>query len=625
MRGHGFTLRLSLLRCFSVAAALLSATAANAAQAVQPPSGATIYAERCATCHDAADATRAPTRESLRARSAEAIVAALSPGGVMSAQGAPLSAPEKQAVAAFLGAPAPAAGTATADASRDPGLCAATAAAFAPGTGAAWNGWGNDLSNARFQPAPAAGLSAATVPKLRLKWAFAFPGATTATTQPAVVGGRVFVGSEAGGVWSLDLASGCTYWKFDTEGGVRSAITVERVSQSPARYAAFFGDFKANVYAVDAVTGQLIWKAKADQHPFARITGAPSFHNNRLFVTVSSIEEVPASRPNYPCCTFRGSVLALDAATGKEMWHTYMIPDAPQIVGKNPSGTPLWKTAGAAIWSAPTIDASSNAVYVATGNAYTEPAAPLSDAIVALDINSGAIRWSNQITPKDAYLVGCKPDNPNCPTELGPDHDFGSSPILRSVNGKRVLLAGQKSGVLFALDPDGNGKLLWQQRVGKGSELGGIEWGPAADTANVYVAVSDVIAQGTGPSEQAGGLHALKIATGERVWYAAPPALTCKGGPACSSAQSAAVSVIPGVVFSGSIDGHLRAYSTADGKIIWDYDTAKEYETVNGVKGAGGSIDGAGPVIVNGMVLTNSGYGRWRGKPGNVLLAFGIQ
>jgi polyvinyl alcohol dehydrogenase (cytochrome) len=624
---------------FTLAALVVAAVTAAQAQTAQSP-GADVYAARCATCHDAPEATRAPSRESLRARSVQAILASLEPTGVMGPQGAQLSTAEKQAVAAYLAAPTPAppapaatpaappgAAPAAAPAPSDPtvGRCASPAPAFGTSLAPIWNGWGNDPSNGRFQTAAAAGLTASTVPKLTLKWAFAFPNATTATSQPAVVGGRVFVGSEAGGVWSLDLATGCTYWKFDTEAGVRSAITVERISQTPARYAAFFGDFRANMYAVDAQSGELIWKVRADEHPFARVTGAPLFSNNRLFVTVSSVEEVPAARPNYPCCTFRGSVVALDPATGKQVWRTYMISEEPKIVGKNAAGTPLWKSAGVAIWSSPTIDVAKNTVYVATGNAYTQPAAPMSDAIVALDMNTGAIRWFNQITPNDAFVIGCKPDNPNCPDEVGPDHDFGSSPILRTVGGRRVLLAGQKSGVIYGIDPDNGGKVLWQQRVGKGSELGGIEWGPAADTTNVYVAVSDVIAQGAGPSEQPGGLHALKIVTGERLWHTPAPPLTCKGGPGCSGAQSAAISAIPGVVFSGSVDGHIRAYSTGDGKIIWDFDTMREFETVNGVKGTGGSIDGGGPVIVNGMVLTNSGYGRWRGKPGNVLLAFGLQ
>jgi polyvinyl alcohol dehydrogenase (cytochrome) len=520
------------------------------------------------------------------------------------------------------------------------GRCASPAPAFAPTPSTTWNGWGNDTSNGRFQPADRAGLNTQTVPKLALKWAYGFHGATTATSQPAVIAGRVYVGSDPGGLHALDLKTGCWYWKYNSEAGVRSAPVVARIADpstgsgspraesrgdKPERWAVMFGDLRAFVYALDAQTGEQIWKVQVDTHPSARITGAPSVHGNRLFVPVASFEEGPAARPNYPCCTFRGSVLALDISSGKTLWQTYMIAEKPQIVGKNAAGTPLWKPAGVGVWSTPTIDPDRDLIYVGTGNSYTQPAAPMSDSIVALAMDSGEIRWFNQITANDAFVVGCRAGNLNCPENVGPDHDFGSSPILRTVGGRRLLLAGQKSGVMFALDPDAKGKIVWQQRVGKGSELGGIEWGPAADLSTVYIAISDVIAQGLGTSEQAGGLHALRIADGQRAWYTAAPALTCKGGPGCSSAQSAAISVIPGVVFSGSVDGHLRAYSTSDGKIIWDFDTMRDFETTNGVKAAGGSIDAGGPIIVNGMVLTNSGYGRWRGKPGNVLLAFAVQ
>jgi polyvinyl alcohol dehydrogenase (cytochrome) len=629
------------VKIFIAAAAIFSVVTGVVLARAQAPAaaGEAVYKERCAACHDAPDVMRAPSRESLRARPMATILASLSPGGVMAPQGAQLSDAEKQAVAAFLsGSPSPTApatpsvtmpsfGTTPAPAPvSDPavGRCASAPAALTETAATTWNGWGNDASNSRFQPADRAGLTAQTVPQLTLKWAYGFAGATTSSSQPTVFAGRVFVGSDPGGIHALDLKTGCLYWKYDAEAGVRSAPVVARISENPARYAVLFGDLKAYVYALDTETGAVIWKTQVDPHPFARITGAPSVNANRLFVPVSSFEEGPAARPNYPCCTFRGSVVALDTATGKQVWQTFMIAEKPQIVGKNSTGTPLWKPAGIGVWSTPTIDVAKNTVYVGTGNSYTQPAAAMSDSIVALDMDTGAIRWFNQITANDAFVVGCKAGNENCPEAVGPDHDFGSSPILRTVGGRRILLAGQKSGVMFALDPDNRGKVLWQQRVGKGSELGGIEWGPGADGVNVYIAISDVIAQGAGPSEQAGGLHALRIGDGQRLWYTAAPPLTCKGGPACSSAQSAAISVIPGVVFSGSVDGHMRAYSTTDGKIIWEFDTIRDYQTVNGVKGAGGSIDAGGPVIVNGMLLTNSGYGRWRGKPGNVLLAFGL-
>jgi polyvinyl alcohol dehydrogenase (cytochrome) len=485
-----------------------------------------------------------------------------------------------------------------------------------------WNGWGNDVANTRFQNAKAAGLTAADVPRLTLKWAFGFEGTTSASGQPTVAGGRVFVGNTNSTFYSLDLKTGCTYWTFKADGGVRNAPSIARVSVAGAlRHVVMFGDVRANVYGLDAETGQQLWKIKVDDHQMARITGAPTYHNGRLYVPVSSTEEVPGGSEKYPCCTFRGSVVALDAATGRQIWKTYMIAEEPTIVGKNKIGTPIWKPAGAAIWTSPTLDPEKNRIYVATGNAYTEPAAPTSDAVVALDMTSGKIVWVQQATPNDAYLVRCKAGVGNCPEELGPDFDFGNSPILRTLpGGRRVLSLGQKSGIVYGIAPDENGKILWQMRAGKGGELGGIEWGSAADERNIYVPISDVLH----PPAEAGGLVAYELATGKEVWKVPAPPLYCTTGPGCTGAQSAAISVMPGVVFSGSIDGHLRAYASGDGKIIWQFNTMRPFETTNGVKAQGGSIDAAGPVIAGGMVLTNSGYGLWRGKAGNVLLAFGL-
>jgi polyvinyl alcohol dehydrogenase (cytochrome) len=587
---------------------------AQAADAV----GARVYKERCAMCHDMPDATRAPSRDALRARSIPQIVASLEPGGVMAIQAEGLSPAEKQAVAALLASTA-------ATGAGDPatGECAPARAPLPdPSSMPMWNGWGNDAANTRFQSSAAAGLTAADVPALTLKWAFGFPGATAASGQPAVVAGRVFVGNTNGMVYSLDARTGCTYWTFKADTGVRTAMSVARLAVNGAeRTIVMFGDVRAQAYAVDAQAGTLLWKTRVDEHAMARVTGAPAYANGRLYVPVSSVEEVAGARPNYPCCTFRGSVVALDAATGATIWKSYMIPDAPQIVSKNSTGTPQWKSAGVAIWTSPTIDLATNTIYVATGNAYTSPAAPTSDAVVALDMTSGAIQWVQQATPNDVYVIGCKPGVENCPDEVGPDFDFGNSPILRTLpGGRRVLTLGQKSGVVYGMDPDDKGRILWQMRAGQGGELGGVEWGSAADEQNIYVPVSDVLK----PPAEAGGLWAFRLATGEKVWHTPAPRLNCTGGPGCTGAQSAAISVMPGVVFSGSVDGNFRAYSTADGTVIWTFNTMRDFETVNGVKAQGGSIDAAGPVIAGGLVLTNSGYGQWRGKPGNVLLAFGV-
>jgi polyvinyl alcohol dehydrogenase (cytochrome) len=597
---------------WSIAMFASIAIAGNAWNAhAQAVNAENVYKTTCAQCHDEPQG-RTPSRAQLADRSPDAILLAMTTGS-MSMQAVSLSVPEKRALAEYLS------GKTFAASAADANLCAAkedrlTAYASKP----AWNGFGVDSTNSRFQKNP--GLAAADIPNLKLKWAFGFPGGSQAYGNPAIVGGRVFVGSDTGLFYSIDGDTGCTHWAFKADAGIRSAPTVAPAgSGADARHVVYFGDLKANVYALDAATGQLIWKKSMDSHRFARVTGSVSLYDGRLYVPMSSIEEGPAAQPNYPCCTFRGSVVALEASNGDQIWKTYTITETPVEVGKNSAGTSLWAPAGAAVWNAPTIDPQRGALYIGTGNSYTGPAVKTSDSVIAMDLKTGKMLWWNQVTPADAFVVGCRPGLENCPKDLGPDYDFGNSPILRSLpGGKRIIVIGQKSGVMWGLDPDHEGKVVWQYRAGKGSALGGIEWGSAADDANVYVPVSDVLA----PPNEAGGLHAVSLATGERVWYTPAPKLDCTSGRGCTGAQSAPASVIPGVVFSGSVDGHLRAYSTIDGKILWDFNTAREFETVNHVPAKGGSIDAAGPAIADGLVVTNSGYSLWRGLPGNVLLAF---
>ena len=491
--------------------------------------------------------------------------------------------------------------------------------------GVEWKGWGGNTSNTRFQNMP--GISADQVPKLKVKWAFAFPGDIQAYSQPTLSGGRVFVGSAGGKVYALNAEFGCVHWFFEAESGVRSAVTLASVG---TRDIAFFGDAKANVYGVDAATGKQIWKTKADAFPVAGITGSPVFYNGRIYIGIRSGEEASGADPKYECCRFRGSVVALDAFTGKQVWKTYMV-DEPKRTTKNKAGAQLWAPSGVAVWSTPAIDARRNALYVTTGNNYTDPTTRLSDSFVAMDLNSGKILWSRQMTAKDAYTAACRlPDKTNCAESNGPDFDFGSSPILVTLaNGKRALIAGQKSGVVHAVDPDNQGEVLWQTRVAKGGTAGGVQWGSAADKNNVYVAVSDIgrimltyTSATDADPKRGGGMFALRLDNGENVWYTAPEA--CGNRPRCSPAQSAAVTAIPGVAFSGSVDGHLRAYSSANGKVIWDFDTAQNYETVNGVPGHGGSLDGPGPAVADGMLFVNSGYPTAGGMSGNVLLAFSV-
>jgi polyvinyl alcohol dehydrogenase (cytochrome) len=444
-----------------------------------------------------------------------------------------------------------------------------------------------------------------------------------ATGQPIVIGDRLFITTEVGQLFSLDAQTGCTHWTMSAGAGVRGAMSVGPLpGGSKAKFALYFGDQKSNVAAVDAETGALLWKTKVEDHPLSRITGSPMLYRDRLYVPVSSIEETTGRDAKYECCKFRGSLVALDAYTGKVLWKSFTVQEEPKPFKKNSAGTQMFGPAGGAIWSAPTIDLKRKLIYVATGNSYTDVPTGHSDAIMAFEMDTGRLKWVNQVTPKDNFLVGCRqPGVGNCPEDAGPDYDFGSSPILRTLaNGKQVILAGQKSAVIYALDPDQQGKTLWQVRLGIGGALGGIEWGFAADEQNVYVPNADVSGPGRKP-----GITALRIATGEKLWQVLSPPPNCSWGTArCNNSQSAAASLIPGVVFSGTTDGHLRAYATRDGSVIWDYDTAQATVTVNGGLTKGGAVDGGGPAIANGVLYTNSGYGRIVGQPGNLLLAFTV-
>lgn len=563
-------------------------------------------------CHKSESGTRAPDPDALRRKSRAAILTALE-SGTMATQGASLTAVERLAVATYLVPKEPEAATARVNA------CAASKP-LADLNG--WNGWGIDMANTRRQSAEAAGVSAEQVPNLKLKWAFGIPNTDSAFAQPTVIGGRVFFGAGDGTVYSLDAKTGCTHWTFKAASTVRSAISIGTFAK---RYVAFFGDIDANVYAVDANTGVQVWKAKADAHPFARVTGAPMLNEGRLYVPISSVEEVSAGNTQYPCCTFRGGVVAYDARTGKQLWKSYTIPDPPTSQGKSKTGATQMGPSGAGVWSAPTIDAKRKALYVGTGDSYSDPAARTSDGVVAFDLNTGSMLWSQQLTPGDSWNYSCSsPNKTNCPQTQGQDLDVGSSPILVNLaSGKRLLLVGQKSGVMHALDPDDRGKVVWQTRVGQGGPLGGIVWGSAADSEKVYIPLSDIFARG--PSGLSGGMFALDIATGKLVWNTPAPKPACSGKAGCSAAQIAPATLLPGVVFSGSMDGHLRAYSTVDGKIIWDFDSLREFESVNGVKTHGGSMSAAGPTVSHGMLFVNSGYGSLAGMPGNALLAFGVE
>lgn len=565
-----------------------------------------LYQGNCAACHDAGEGG-APTRTALETRTPVTILAALETG-LMREQGKSISPEERMLVAEYLGAKS----------SKVAGQLCKNKLALGRSL---WNRWGNGTDNRRYQPASLGGLTPANIGNLELKWAFAFPNAARARSQPAVTENAIFTGSQDGRVYALDTHSGCIWWTFDADSEVRSAPTLGKDGNL------YFGDFNANVYAVNATSGKLVWKESVKDHPAGTITGSPTLYGGRLYVPMSSAEVVSAMDGNYGCCTFRGGVTALDATDGDTLWRMHTT-DAPRATGKNKNGVSNFGPSGAPVWSSPTVDAKRGLLYIGTGENYSSPANDKSDAIIALDLGTGRIHWVQQMLRGDAWNASCGRqaynNNINCPKEDGPDLDFGAPPILaKAEDGRDIILAGQKSGMIYALDPDRGGKLLWQQRAGMGGFNGGVHWGMAANDTTLFAGIADTPGNkgAFGPPRQ--GMHAFDIATGKPLWSKIEPYVCKEDKHECRTALSAGVTLTDGIVFAGALNGILRAYASEDGRILWTTDTRRDWPTVNGVKGYGGAIDSAGPVVAGGYLIVNSGYDKFGQIPGNVLLVFG--
>ncbi len=622
-------LRPGLMAAFLAAGSTLSLAASAADSAGLPKApGEMVYDQSCATCHAKPTGPRVPDVKALMALTPETVYEQMTTG-VMVVQAQKLTEEQKRAVAEYLGGrPLDLERSGSAD--TMPNRCPANPPMGDPGA-AAWNGWSAEGGNTRFAALKTAGLTPEQVPHLKLKWAFGFPGGGgTAYGQPTVVAGRIFVGNDNGYLYSLDAVSGCVYWSFQAKAGVRTAPVLGPVKgHGSAKDAVYIGDMRANVYALDAQTGKQLWTARADDHITARISGGPALYEGRLYMPVSSSEEVAAPIPSYPCCTFRGSVVAYDANTGKQLWKSYTIPGKLVPTKKNASGVQLWGPAGGAVWNSPTIDPQRGVLYVGTGDAYTEPAAPTTDAAEAMDLQTGKIVWSFQTLANDAWVIGCPSPTPNenCPKKVGPDHDVGASPILvKRPDGRSLVLVTPKSGTVFALDPDRQGALVWKLPLtAKTAATNGlIALGGTVDSRALYLGLED------------GTFVAIDLEKGTKLWTTRLQPLDELGPPNALGeprtkaglrfGQSAAATGIPGVVFTGDWDGMFRALSTSDGKVLWKFNTAADFKTVNGVAARGGSMGGPGATIVNGMVYLSSGYVMFGGAlPGNVLLAFGVQ
>jgi polyvinyl alcohol dehydrogenase (cytochrome) len=584
--------------------------------------GFAVFQQHCVSCHGNPLFQSAPAPATLRTMSPERIYTALTTG-VMKAIGDTLSEEDRRRVSESLAGQL--LGTAGAgDARTMPNRCASNPPLHYVGR-ADWNGWGNGPGNQRFQSAAAAGLTEASVGHLKLKWAFGYPGGTSAYGQPTVVAGRVFVGTDIGYIYSLDAISGCVYWSYRSGAGVRNAMTVGPIrTKGRVHYAVFFGDLKASVYAIDAQSGTEIWKTHVEDHYAARVTAAPALFEGRLYVPISAWEGFQARALDYPCCTAVGSVSALAASTGQLIWKKYTIAEPPHPTQQNSRGVQQWAPAGVPIWNTPTVDSKRGAVYVGTGDASTYPAPQTSDAILALDMATGQLRWSQQIYKHDSFIVGCGGAGftENCPKVVGPDWDIPMSPMLKTVTGggRTLIVFATKPGEILALDAQQQGRVAWRTPavsnaampvdalgLNAGANFGPM-WGGALDDRYAYFGSST------------GGVTAVRLSDGQRLWYT-----PLNSTPDNKVTHSAAVTVIPGVLFLGGSDGRLWALSSTDGHTLWTFETARAFDTVNAVRAHGGSIIAPGATVAGGMLFVGSGYGVVTNTPGNVLLAFGVE
>lgn len=584
--------------------------------------GNRIFRENCAACHEGG-MPKAPHREFLETLTPTAILHAMDEG-VMQGQAAALDRVQRRQVAEYLTRT----DLATYKPAPGPPICTGKAAVFDLARPPANVGWGYDTR--RFVPAAVAGLAPADVARLKVKWAFAFPDALRARSQPVVAMGALFVGSQDGTVYAFDLETGCARWTSKVPGEVRTAIVVEpwAPGTSPARAPRlFFGDLLGRVYAMDALTGKLLWRTRPDDHANATITGSPTLFEGKLIVPISSLEVVTAADPQYACCTFRGSVVALDPDDGAMIWRHYTVDKEPVQSRITAAGVPMLGPSGAPVWGSPAVDPARHAIYHGAGENYSTPADGNSDALFSVDAATGKRRWVFQLTAGDAWNGTCAmKDHPNCPVEKGPDFDLSASPMLIDLGaGKQIVVVGQKSGNAYGVDPD-SGQPVWKTTVGRGGIQGGIHFGMSAIGTTVYVGVNDLPMQSDGSDaggEAFPGLHALDARDGKLLWRTVVPN-RCQDRKYCDPGISAAVTAMPGVVFAGHLDGWLRAYDAATGAIIWESDTTVPQEGTNGVMTHGGSISGPGVAIADGHVISNSGYGFSNHMPGNALLVYSV-
>ena len=584
--------------------------------------GQSAYAKHCASCHEGGF-PKAPHRDFLGKMSPDSILRSLVDGSMRN-HAKSLNSSERKNLVEYLTE------VDIDDYETIPDIprCHDDLIRFDLGRPPSPSNWGYETS--RF--VPQSGMSRSEVSQLSLKWAVSFPGAVRARSLPVIAYSSVYVGSQDGSVYALDLETGCVKWKNRVSAEVRTGLVVEPVaSAANVSPRAFFGDLLGRVHAVNAFTGDLLWSTHADTHSGATITGNPLITEEKLIVPISSLEVLTASDENYTCCTFRGSVIALDLDTGEIIWRHYTIPDVPMERPTSRTGVTQIGPSGAPVWGSPTLDSEIGVLYHGSGENYSSPADENSDAVFAVDMTTGERIWQKQLLAGDAWNGGCYfggAEHPNCPIEQGPDFDISAPPLLIEMElGKKVLVVGGKSGVIHGLNPLDKGSILWRKRVGAGGVYGGVHFGMANEGNRVYVPIVDILIDSVGNTyegDRYSGIHAIDARNGEIIWSQILPG-NCEGKENCHAGISAAVTAITGVVFAGHIDGMLRAYDALDGNIIWEIDTSRTFGTLNGVHMHGGSISGPGPALGDGYLIVNSGYDFGDLMPGNLLMSFSVE
>lgn len=577
--------------------------------------GGVVWGAMCARCHEQ-NVARAPQRFILEQLMPESILEAMRTGP-MKEVARDIAHEDRIAIAEYVTKRK----IEPIDAMDSGVMCQEDALIFDRAAPPSLANWGFDSGSTHYIGADTASLTAEQLSDMTLDWAFAYPAATRARSQPAIAGGALYVGSHSGIVYAMDLESGCVRWKFQASSEVRNAIVVEpwASGDTSANPKVFFGDITGHQYALEAFSGKLLWSKMMDDHPAVTLTAASALLEDTLYVALSSLEEGSAISPSYPCCTFRGAIVALDPESGDEKWRRYFIEPSTER-GKNGVGVPSFGPAGVPVWAGLAFDG--DVMLVATGDDYAEPASLRSDAVIAVNRHTGEIIWVHQTRHGDVWNGSCEElEKPNCPEESGPDWDYGAGPVVATTKaGRKIVVAGDKGSVVVGIDL-ATGENLWQNKVGRGGVVAGINFGIATHNGVVYVPVSDVPDGRSYDTPANPGVFALDAQTGEFIWKAPSKEDMCHGRPGCYPGYSAAITVTDEFVLAGSNDGYLRAFDTKTGDLLWQFDTTQAFTTVDGATAQGGAIGGGqAPLVIGDRIIVNSGYAFAGKMPGNALL-----